>query len=71
MIIVYITGVETLSVQQKGTFQRRSSQLSPISDADISFDFSIEESNGDSSPPHDGNVHRDRFPSLDDGLPVS
>lgn len=38
-------GVETISVQQKG-LSKRSSQLSPISDADIIFDFSIEENGG-------------------------
>ncbi|XP_053382100.1 rho GTPase-activating protein 18-like isoform X1 [Mercenaria mercenaria] len=41
-------GVEMLSVQQKGTVQKRWSQLSPISDADIVFDFNIEENGGES-----------------------
>lgn len=36
-------GVETLSVNQKKTVPKRWSQLSPISDTDITFTFNIEE----------------------------
>ncbi|XP_060594717.1 rho GTPase-activating protein 18-like isoform X4 [Ruditapes philippinarum] len=43
-------GVEMLSLQQKGTVQKRWSQLSPISDTDITFDFKLEENGGDLSP---------------------
>ena len=49
-------GVEMLSVQSRGSHQRndsesykRNSQLSPISDTDITFDFNVEEDKTDRS----------------------
>ncbi|XP_052215660.1 uncharacterized protein LOC127834096 isoform X6 [Dreissena polymorpha] len=44
------SGVATLSVYQTGTNHISLGQLSPISDGDITFEFSIMEHNGDSSP---------------------
>jgi hypothetical protein len=57
-----------LSLQQKGTVQKRWSQLSPISDTDITFDFKLEENGGDLSP-HGNNTVMSQVNAFD--LPVS